>query len=1059
MSKFALRYPYLIIVICLITCVVGVTSVVRMPVDLFPPIRIPVVVVATFFSGMPPEQIETDITGRFERFFTLASGVDHIESRSLPGVSLIKIYFQPGFNADSAVTSIANLAVADLRKLPPGTLPPVVLKFDASSLPVCLVTLKGVGLNEAKLRDLGQYDVRNQIANVPGASVPQPFGGKYRQIMVYVDPLKLQAHQLSVMDVVRKVNEANLILPAGDVKIGPYDYNLYANSQVNSIPDINRLPLKTVGNASVLVQDVGKAADAAQIQNNIVRVDGQPSVYLPVLKQGGDANTIAVVDGIKAGVAHLLDVPKQLIANVVFDQSKFVRSAIENLVHEGAIGLLLTGVMILVFLGSMRATVAVFLSIPLSALAAFIALDLGDSTVNAMILGGLALAFSRLIDNSVVVLENIFRHMELGESAEVAAERGGKEVALPVLAATLTTAIVFFPVTFLYGVSRFLFTALALAVVLSLFASYFVAMTVVPLFCAKFIKTVHHEPAAEGAAHSVPPVEQGRMSWGHRFNRWFNRRFTLMLDRYEATLGVALLRPLATVMGITGIFIVSLALYPLVGKSYFPRTDPAQFVINLKAPSGSRLEITDQIVGQVEQIVRNTVPSKELKIIVSNIGTTPGFSSMYTSNSGPHTAFVQVGLTDDHTLSSFQYMDLVRKQLRERMPRVAAYFQTGGLVDAVLNLGLPAPLDIQVSGTNMEAAHGVAMDIARRAHALADVSDVLVPQDIDYPSLKLDIDRVRASELGLNEKEVVGNVITALTSNGMIAPSYWVDPKSGNDYLLTVQYPENLIRSFSDLTAVPLRGDHSDHATQLDTVSRLRHIETPTEVDHYQLRREMDVYVAPSGEDLSGVLSQVQNIIHGTKLPEGVRVTVRGSAQAMQTSFSAFGFGLILSTLLVYLILVAQFQSFVDPLLILLAVPTGLTGVLLILFLTGTTLNVMSLMGVVMMVGIVVSNSILIVEFTNRLREEGRSLREAVSLACRVRLRPVLMTSLATLIGLIPMALKLGTGSEAYAPLARAIIGGLAVSVVLTVFIVPAMYYVVHRKDEMTPGAARGVSA
>jgi len=1058
MSKFALRYPYLIIVICLITCVVGVTSVVRMPVDLFPPIRIPVVVVATFFSGMPPEQVETDITGRFERFFTLASGVDHIESRSLPGVSLIKIYFQPGFDADSAVTSIANLAVADLRKLPPGTLPPVVLKFDASSLPVCLVTLKGVGLNEAKLRDLGQYDVRNQIANVPGASVPQPFGGKYRQIMVYVDPLKLQAHQLSVMDVVRKVNEANLILPAGDVKIGPYDYNLYANSQVNSIPDINRLPLKTVGNASVLVQDVGKAADAAQIQSNIVRVDGQPSVYLPVLKQGGDANTIAVVDGIKAGVAHLLDVPKQLVANVVFDQSKFVRSAIENLVHEGAIGLLLTGVMILVFLGSMRATVAVFLSIPLSALAAFIALDLGDSTVNAMILGGLALAFSRLIDNSVVVLENIFRHMELGESAEVAAERGGKEVALPVLAATLTTAIVFFPVTFLYGVSRFLFTALALAVVLSLFASYFVAMTVVPLFCAKFIKTVHHEPAAEGAGDSVV-VEHGHMSWGHRFNRWFNRQFTRMLDRYERTLGVALLRPLATVLGISGLFILSLALYPLVGKSYFPRTDPAQFVINLKAPSGSRLEITDQIVGQVEQIVRDTVPRNELKIIVSNIGTTPGFSSMYTSNSGPHTAFVQVGLTDDHTLSSFQYMDLVRKRLRERMPRVAAYFQTGGLVDAVLNLGLPAPLDVQVSGTNMEAAHRVAMDIARRAHALADVSDVLVPQDIDYPSLKLDIDRVRASELGLNEKEVVGNVITALTSNGMIAPSYWVDPKSGNDYLLTVQYPENLIRNFSDLTAVPLRGDHSDHATQLDTVSRLRHIETPTEVDHYQLRREMDVYVAPSGEDLSGVLSQVQNIIHGTKLPEGVRVTVRGSAQAMQTSFSAFGFGLILSTLLVYLILVAQFQSFVDPLLILLAVPTGLTGVLLILFLTGTTLNVMSLMGVVMMVGIVVSNSILIVEFTNRLREEGRSLREAVSLACRVRLRPVLMTSLATLIGLIPMALKLGTGSEAYAPLARAIIGGLAVSVVLTVFIVPAMYYVVHRKDEMKPGVGHGASA
>jgi hydrophobic/amphiphilic exporter-1 (mainly G- bacteria), HAE1 family len=1049
MSRFAIRYPYLIIVICLITCVVGVTSLARMPVDLFPAIRIPVVVVATFFSGMPPEQIETDITGRFERFFTLASGVDHMESRSLPGVSLIKIYFQPGFDADSAVTSIANLALADLRKLPPGTLPPVVLKFDASSLPVCLVTLKGAGLNEAKLRDLGQYDVRNQIANVPGASVPQPFGGRYRQIMVYVDPLKLQAHQLSVMDVVRTVNDANLILPAGDVKIGPYDYNLYANSQVDAMAEINRLPLKTVGSASVLVADVGNAQDAAQIQYNIVRVDGQPSVYLPVLKQGGDANTIAVVDGIRRGVRNLLDVPKQLIASVVFDQSQFVRNAIENLLHEGAIGLVLTAVMILVFLGSMRATVAVLLSIPLSALAAFIALAMGDSTVNAMILGGLALAFSRLIDNSVVVLENIFRHLELGEPPVVAAERGGSEVALPVLAATLTTAIVFFPVIFLYGVSRFLFTALALAVVLSLFASYFVAMTVVPLFCARLIKahgSPEHQRAPAAAAAAARP---GRLAaWGRRFNAGFNRRFKDMLDGYETTLARALLRPAATVLGITGIFVLSLGLYPLVGKSYFPRTDPGQFVINLKAPTGMRLELTDQLVARVEQIVREVVPAKELRILVSNIGTTPGFSSIYTPNSGPHTAFVQVGLEDRRSRSSFEYMDLVRARLRHQLPLLAAYFQTGGLVDAVLNLGLPAPLDVQVSGTDMSAAHGVAAQIARQAGAFPGVSDVLLPQDIDYPALRLDIDRVRASELGLNEKEVVDNVITALTSNGMIAPSYWVDPKSGNDYMLTVQYPENTIHNFADLRAVPLRGSRSLVPAQLDTVSSIRHIESPTEVDHYQLRRVMDVYVSPSGEDLSGVLSKVERIVHDLKLPEGVRVTIRGSAQAMRTSFSAFGFGLILATLLVYLVLVAQFQSFLDPLLILLAVPTGLTGVLLALFITGTTLNVMSLMGVVMMVGIVVSNSILIVEFTNRLRREGRALREAVSLACRVRLRPVLMTSLATLIGLLPLALKLGTGAEAYAPLARAIIGGLAVSVVLTVFIVPAAYYIVHRRDE-----------
>ncbi len=527
MSRFALKFPYFIIVVCLITCVVGVTSLVRMPLDLFPPIKIPVVVVATFYSGMPPGQIENDITGQFERMFTLASDVDHIESRSLSGVSLIKVYFVPGSNPDSDVTSIANLALASLRYLPEGTLPPIVMKFDASSLPVCLVTLNGKGLTETQLHDIGQFDVRNQMAGVPGASIPPVFGGKYRQIQVYVDPLKLEAHQLGVMDVVNAVNKANLILPAGDVKIGPYDYDVYVNNQINRMSDLDQVPLKTVMGSpmqgqnvtslpgsrpvgaaqsavsSVLVADVGKAEDASQIQYNKVRIDGQASVYIPVLKAGGNANTIVVVNGIRNVIGHLLGMPAQLVTKVVLDQSVFVRTAIVTLIHEGSIGLVLTGLMILIFLGSARATLAVFLSIPLSALAAFIALALGGSSVNAMILGGLALAFSRLIDNSVIVLENVFRHLEMGESPDVAAERGGREVQLAVLSATLATVIVFFPVTFLYGVSRFLFTALALSVVLSLFASYFVAMTVVPLFCAKFIRTVH------GHGETEPPEGMG----------------------------------------------------------------------------------------------------------------------------------------------------------------------------------------------------------------------------------------------------------------------------------------------------------------------------------------------------------------------------------------------------------------------------------------------------------------------------------------------------------------------------------------------------------------------
>lgn len=1045
MSRFAIRTPYLVVVICLMIAVVGASSLARMPVDMFPAMNIPVVVVATFYSGMPPEQIEADITSRFERFFTLASGIDHIESRSLPGASVIKVYFQPGANPDSAVTTISNLAMAQLRRLPPGTLPPVVLKFDASSLPVCLVTLKGEGLNQTKLRDLAQFQVRNQIASVPGASVPQPFGGRYRQIMVYADPFKLEAHQLSLMDVVRSVNDSNLILPAGDVQIGSLDYSIYTNSQLRSIDDINQLPVKMVGAAPVRVGDIGYAKDAAQIQTSIVRVDGQRSVYLPVLKQGGDTNTIAVVDGVKDVVKDLSDVPSQLDAKVVFDQSVFVKTAIETLLHEGAIGLFLTSIMILIFLGSIRATVAVLFSIPLSVLATFIALSLGGNSINSMVLGGLALAFSRLIDNSVVVLENIYRHLELGEPPEVAAENGGREVALPVLAATLTTVVVFFPVTFLYGVSKFLFSALALAVALSLFASYVVALTVVPLFCARFIKASHH-----GTPSDEKPVEiaKPRRKWsiGDRFNVWFNNRFESFLKLYDRLVASVLRRPALTLGAFCIVFVFSLALYPLLGLSFFPRTDAGQFVINLKAPSGTRLAVTEGEVAKVEQLLRSVVSKEDLRMVVSNIGVTPGFSSIYTTNSAMHTAFVQVSLNDDHKTGSYDYMAQVKRRIETELPELSAYFQSGGMVDAVLNLGLPAPIDVQVSGVNMELAYETALRLSSRIRKIPGVADVYIPQDIDYPALQLDIDRTRASQLGLHQREVVTNVITALTSNQMIAPSYWIDPKNGNDYMLTVQYPESQVKNLTDLKSIPLHAANGISPARLDAVSKITRIKSPTEVDHYQLRRVIDIYVRPLNEDLGKIATSIDGIIADTHVPQGLKVTLRGMVQGMRASFRSFALGLCLAVVLLYLILVAQFRSFVDPFIILLAVPPGISGVLLTLWLSDTTLNVMSLMGIVMLVGIAVSNSILIVEFTRHLREEGMDVRSAVAMACRVRLRPVLMTSLATIIGLMPMALKLGAGSESYAPLARAILGGLAVSVVLTVFLVPAAYFLVYRE-------------
>jgi multidrug efflux pump subunit AcrB len=1071
MPKFALRYPFFIIMLCLVVMLIGVVNIASMPVDLFPKIDMPVVVVATFYNGMPPQQIEADITNTFERFFTLGANIDHSESRSLTGVSLIKIYFKPGTDPNAALSNIANLAMADLRRLPPGTLPPVVLGMDASSQPVCLVTLEGKGLNETQLKDLAQFQVRNQISNVPGASVPQPYGGTYRQIQVYVDPIKLEAHNLSLTDVVEAVNSSNLILPAGDVRIGSKDYNIYANSQFPDAKAMNAMPLKSYGNSSVLVADVGKAEDSGALQYNIVRINGQRSVYVPIFKQGGNSNTITIVNGMKAAIKRLVDIPESLKTAVVFDQSIFVKLAIKNLLKEASIGLVLTGLMILIFLGSPRATFAVLLSIPLSALVCLIVTKAMGGSINTMLLGGLALAFSRLIDDSVVVLENIFRFMEMGVPPREAAEKGGMEVSLAVLAATSTTSIVFFPVTFLSGVSKYIFTPLALGVVLSIFASYIFAMTVVPLFCATFVRIRHEEEGADGR----------KISFFQRMVTQFNVYFQRMLERYEALAKQVLVRPgftAAVILG--GVALVILVLFPFLGRSYFPRTDPGQFVINVRMPSGTRLEDSNRYIARVEKIIRDSVRPKDLSMIVSNIGVYPDLSAIYTTNASMDTAFVQTSLKEDHSLGSYEYMARVREKISRELPELSTYFQAGGLVDSVINQGLPAPIDVQVSSNDMQSAFEVASTLAEKIKALPNVSGVYIPQDLDYPGLALNIDRERASLIGLSAKEVVDNVITALTSDGMIAPTYWIDPKTGNNYMVTVQYANHVLNhmTMEDFENIPLRGvrpvgygpaeagrEASDMAgniagyTPLRSVAEIKQINTPTEVDHYQIRRVIDIYVATKTEALNKAGKDINQLIANTKRDKNTRITMRGAAVSMNESFRDFGLGLLISIALVYLILMAQFASFIDPFIILMAIPPGLAGVVMILLFTGSTLNIMSLMGVIMMTGIVVSNSILIVEFSGILHDQGLPLLEATVLACKIRLRPILMTSLATLLGMIPMALGLEAGSEQYAPLARAIIGGLGISVVVTVFLVPAVYLVIHTYRERNRGTHQEAQA
>jgi multidrug efflux pump subunit AcrB len=728
--------------------------------------------------------------------------------------------------------------------------------------------------------------------------------------------------------------------------------------------------------------------------------------------------------------------------------------------------------MILVFLGSPRAMIAVVLSVPLSMVVCLLIVGYTGGSINTMILGGLALVFSRLIDNGVIVLENIFRHMEMGESPVVAAEQGGTEVSMAVLAATFTTAIVFFPVIFFSGVSKYIFTPLALGVVFSIFASYFFAMTVVPLYCAKFIRL------KDEGEHG----EEQKLTVFTRFERAFDEKFQGMLNWYEALAVRAMQRPgwtAAVILG--GVVLVLVGTFPFLGRAYFPRTDPGQFVIDVHMPSGSRLEVSNDYIAKVENVIRSVVRPKDLGMIVSNIGVYPDLSAIYTSNASMDTAFVQTSLKQDHSIGSYEYMRRVREKLSREMPELTTYFQAGGLVDSVINQGLPAPIDIQVSSNNMEGAYALAQTLSDKIKRMKNVSGVYIPQNLNYPGIALNIDREKASLIGLSTKDVVDNVITALTSDGMVAPTYWIDPKSGNNYMVTVQYANQLINNMSigDLENIPLRGihpsgnspmqeasavsdqsrefwrgDHTSGYTPLGSVADIKFINTPTEVDHYQIRRVIDIYVSTRTEALQKVGGEVDKLLANTKTDKNTALKVRGAVVSMNQAFKEFGVGLIVAVLMVYLILMAQFASFIDPFIILMAIPPGLAGVALILLATGSTLNIMSLMGVIMMTGIVVSNSILIVEFAGILHKKGLPLLEAVIESCKVRLRPILMTSLATLLGMIPMAIGLEAGSEQYAPLARAVIGGLAVSVVVTVFLVPAVYLIIHGKREKQSAAA-----
>jgi multidrug efflux pump subunit AcrB len=1071
MIHAALKNPYAVVAISLIVMILGIISFQNMVVDIFPEINLPVVAVATFYKGMGPSEIEGAITLRLEQLFLQASYVEHIESRSLAGVSLIKVYFQPSYDVNAAMAEITSLTYSALRYLPQGVFPPIIIKFGAASLPIGTLTVSSESLDEKQVRDLAYYTVRPQLANVPGAFVAPSFGGTVRQISVFLDRERMMARGLSTQEIVAAVNAQSLLLPAGNVKIGNFDYNVYTNSMIKLVDDMNRIPIKVANGAPITLADVGKAVDSTMIQSNIVRIDGRRAVYLPILKQAG-ANTIQVIDGIKAGLPKLLGLPKDLSVKLIFDQSLYVRQSIETLEHEGLLGGGLACLMVFLFLGSFRYTLVVAMAIPISILASFVLLYFTGHTVNLMTLGGLALVIGTLLDDNIVVLENVHRHLTLGKSAWQAAADGAGEVALPMLVAMTSTLIVYLPIVFFTGIVKFLFVPLAIAVAYTMIVAYLASMTVAPVAMATLLRTETHH-------HGEPEAP----------SRLFDRVFAMVVRVYEALLRRCLGHKALVVIGVAGIFILAILQAPRLATEFFPKVDAGQFILNVSAPDGTRVENTEALVAQVESIIKGTIPATDLDQIVANIGLPQGWMVMFTPVTGPHQAFILVNLAHGHQLGTPEIVERLRTRLARELPSVKFSFQTGGIISDVINFGLPAPIDIKISGPKLQEVAEAASLTQAAVSKVSGTADVQIRQGMDYPELHLDIDRAKAAYLGLNERQVVIDLATGLSSNLQFNPGYWIDPRSNNAYFVVAQYPEQSLVRFDDFLNTPLVGSRVDRpsmASALSSLDRgssvslqqtafsqqgirapgsataqgavlLRDIVDvnrrtgPETIDHYNLQRTMDVLINIPGNDLGRVASWVEDALKQMALPKDVIVSLKGEVDAMRAALKGFGGVLPLAMVLIYLVMVGLFRSYVDPLVIMCAVPLGFIGVIAMLLATNTSVNVESLIGTLMMVGIVVSNSVLLVDFGNRRMREGIPVIEAVVEAGRQRIRPILMTSLATICGLAPMALGFGEGSEANIPLARAVIGGLLVSTVMTLFFIPVLHALAKKRSATRP--------
>ena len=1041
--KASLRNPYMVASIVFMLLVLGALSIARIPVDILPVFKAPAVQVITYYQGMPASSIEKTITNRIERWVNQAPGANLVESKSIPGVSIVRVYFRDDTDPTAALTMTSQLALGTLPTLPPNTLPPVVLPFDpTATMPLGVLTVENKQLDEANIKDVARIQVRNFLGSVKGCIAPVVVGGKDRTVLVYLDPKKMEARHVSMLDVVSALKQGNMMVTPGIAYFGDNQLLLDTNMMVEHVKELNDLPIRVDPENSIYLRDIGRAEDSFAIQSSRVRIDGGRQVYVPIYRQQG-ASSLAVVNGVKEKLDYITKrCPEGTKLTLVMDQSIFVREAIRSLIEEGVIGAVLVSIMILIFLGSWRMTLIASMSIPLAILGAIIGLYITGNTINAMTLGGLALAIGPLVDDAIVELENNHRNYSMGKSRIRAALDGCAEVMVPVLVATCTTNIVLAPLALMPGMGGFLFRPLALAVTFAMVSSFLLSRTFVPMMCAKFLPDEHKKTGQNGGdGHGHAPATSffGRIH--HRIERVLDAANRSYIRQLEATLR----HPYKLLAFVGCLIVLAGLLSPYIGREFFPKVDAGQITMYVRCPSNLRLDASEKRVAEVEELIRRVVPGKQLHKIVSEMGVDPDWSSAYTENSGQQDSVIRIQLSEEREFSSQEYAAKLREAFRkdERLTDLRVSFNTGGMVSTALNNGAASPIDIQIEGGKKSEALKIATEVRNRVRSISGVADARVRQRLDAPYLVIDVDRQKAARAGLSPNEVIQQAVAALNSSILIDRNFWIDVNTGNQYFVAVQYPDNPGMKLDDLLNIEATGVKQSTPVKLSSLAKFHRTTGSVELNHVSLMPVFNVQLNTEGRDIAGVAGDVEKAIAGIRqnLPAGMFISFKGEFERMNESFWNLLNGMLMATVLVYLLQVALFRSWVGPLIIMCTVPLGLIGVVFILFLTNTTLNVQSEMGAIFLVGIEVNTGVLIVEFANKQRKQGLSVRDAVVKACSVRFRPIIMTFLACFIDLLPMAFGMGgRGSEANVPLARAVVGGLLCSTLLSRFVLPVLY-------------------